>query len=698
MLSGLSSPPPRGDGAAVLPPGGLKYIQPTLATYFASAWPTRCETGRTTRLLTPPPGITQAVAAPQQPTSSARTERSLLSQRERICVAIAVVGIVLVYAWSGRYWVDSVDEGYFLDLSQRVLEGAQPYKDFATYYTPGIFYLFALAFKVFGTNLLVIRYLMAAIHGAIALLMYRLTRRVAPWPIAWLPFAIVAAFDSWPIETEPHPSWPSLLMCLLTLEVLMRHHASGRLRLLALAGATAGVAYLFKQNIGAFTAIGVGGYILLRPRTPSGRLLQALQVGFAVGVAALVTVLMRELLDPLSAGALWLPLVVTLAILAWRAIRGSTEAEGSVIPEVGTAMGAFATVTLLWLVPLVIAIGPSQTPLGLFVGDVNQTAIATSFAAFTGGVRPFLLALIWLSTLVALTRRRVIAAGLLSVMVLLLPLWQGPRDLLTHDPLFIGPVTWFDDALGTLHLYLPSVGVWAGIAALLTLRARGPLPWYVLFGGLTALTMYPRADTLHAIASSPVALVAGAGALAAVWRNFERCAVWRRVVLTSVLLCVPLGAIAPQIAWRIATVVSPEDNGPRFDYAPLSVDRASVFAPRQTAEDLQGVVRFVDANTPPGEPLLVYPVAPLINFLADRPNPTRFDHYLPGTLTSSELEEAVTELRSGQPKYVVWDHLGVLLWQTDPANRPLTDYIWQCYRQVATFRFYLVLERVDGAC
>src|SRR6266851_2684491 len=115
-----------------------------------------------------------------------------MGKREAASVALGLLMIVAAYAWSGHLWIDLVDEGYFLDLSQRVLDGQLPYRDFTTYYTPGVFYLFALAFKLFGTNLLTIRYLMASLRGLCALLLYGLTRRVAPWPIACLPFLIVA--------------------------------------------------------------------------------------------------------------------------------------------------------------------------------------------------------------------------------------------------------------------------------------------------------------------------------------------------------------------------------------------------------------------------------------------------------------------------------------------------------------------------
>src|SRR5437016_7586697 len=105
-------------------------------------------------------------------------------------LGLAVFG---AYAWSGRAWIDVVDEGYFLDLADRARLGALPYRDFSTYYTPGIFYLFAAVLKVFGASVLPIRYLMAALRAAAAVLMFGLTRRVAPWPWALVPVVVLVA-------------------------------------------------------------------------------------------------------------------------------------------------------------------------------------------------------------------------------------------------------------------------------------------------------------------------------------------------------------------------------------------------------------------------------------------------------------------------------------------------------------------------
>lgn len=621
------------------------------------------------------------------------------SAREAWLVMLVVAGIVAVYAWSGHFWVDLVDEGYFLDLSQRVLNGALPYRDFSTYYTPGIFYLFAAAFKIFGTNLLVIRYLMAIMRGLCALLLYVLSRRVAPWPLAWLPFILIFLFDAWPIETEPHPSWPSVLACLLTMECVVRHMRTRQLYWLALAGAAAAVAYFFKQNIGAFTAIGLGGYVLLRPRGQASAWLRASQVAFVVATAALVTIVMREGLDPLSFGGLWLPVMVILGVLLYRAVHDAPEVDGSVLLDTLVSGGSFGLVTAAWLIPLLVALGPGQTPLGLFVGEVNQASIATAFANFTPGIPPLLVAAIWIAAAGVMRRQsrwQVLGIALaLTAVALALPIWQGPRDVLTDDPLFQPVVGWLDVNFGTLSLYLPSMAVWGSIAAVLAFGARGtPLPYFVLFGGLTSLTMYPRADMLHSIVSSPAALVAGAGSLALVYRGFVG---WRRTILMATLVLLPIVAVAPWLAWRVATVVSPEDTGKRLDYEALGIGSAPVLIPRLAAEDTRDVVAYLDAGTPPGAPIFVYPVAPLFNFLADRPNPTPFDHFLPGTLTSSDFDEVIADLQAARPRYVMWDDNGVQMWVTDPANRPLSDYIWSCYHEVAAFHPYLVLERnLDG--
>src|SRR5687768_6217483 len=62
---------------------------------------------------------------------------------EHLAVALVAVLVLAAHVWAGQFGIDPVDEGYFLSLADRVHQGALPYRDFDTYYTPGVFYLYA---------------------------------------------------------------------------------------------------------------------------------------------------------------------------------------------------------------------------------------------------------------------------------------------------------------------------------------------------------------------------------------------------------------------------------------------------------------------------------------------------------------------------------------------------------------------------
>ncbi|HEV7663145.1 MAG TPA: hypothetical protein VGQ62_06385, partial [Chloroflexota bacterium] len=54
-----------------------------------------------------------------------------------------------------RVGIDDLDEGYFAQQAVRILHGQVPYRDFATFYTPGLAYLHAGVFAVLGEPSLV---------------------------------------------------------------------------------------------------------------------------------------------------------------------------------------------------------------------------------------------------------------------------------------------------------------------------------------------------------------------------------------------------------------------------------------------------------------------------------------------------------------------------------------------------------------
>lgn len=617
-------------------------------------------------------------------------------RRETLAVALLATATFLAYAWSAHFWVEQVDEGYFLDMADRVVRGELPYRDFTTYYTPGIFYLFAATFKLFGANLLWPRYLMALLRVATLLLTYGLARRVAPWPIALLPFVVLALLDHWPIEPEPHPSWPAIVLCLATMECAARHFQSGRPIWLALAGVCAALSFLFKQNIGAFTAIALGGYIVLRPRVPLSAAMKTVQVLFALGAAAAVTMLMLPAIDALFVACLLLPFFAALALALWPSLHTPTGSRFDGLRQVTRegllAAALFCVVTAAWIVPLAVALGPRNVPFNLFLGSINEASIATPLDPLSPGIHVVALIAIWVPVLLVRTRQTLIAAILLSALFPLLPIHLGRRDPVTTDALLAAPSAWLDVNFGTWNVYLPALAAWAGIVAVAATKASGPAIWYLLFGVSASLALFPRADTLHALVVGPPIFVASAYALACVWTSV------RRPILLAALAIVPVLAIAPQVAWRLATIVGPEKGQPRLAYASLDLPRAPVDVPELWAADLRDTVAYIDVHTSPGDPILAYPVNPIFNFLADRPNPTRFDHFIPGTLTDDDFHKVIASIEQARPRYLIWDHLNVLLYATDPINRPLSDYIFTCYREVQAYNRYLVMERRNDAC
>jgi len=207
--------------------------------------------------------------------------------------------------------------------------------------------------------------------------------------------------------------------------------------------------------------------------------------------------------------------------------------------------------------------------------------------------------------------------------------------------------------------------------------------------------MYPRVDTLHAMFAGPPLFVVGAWALWRAWRALTgQAGRLLGAAVFAALLVVPAAAVAPHAYWRYVTIVHADPRAPvPPPYIPLGLERAPVLAPRHIAESIRGAVDFLQAGTALGEPVFAYPAVPLFNFLADRPNPTRFDHFLPGALTPEDLAQVVASLEAARPRYVIWDHGGVVYWHTQTANAPLSDYIWRCYAQVANFTPYLILER-----
>ncbi|HET6316124.1 MAG TPA: hypothetical protein VFG86_06685 [Chloroflexota bacterium] len=430
--------------------------------------------------------------------------------------------------------LDDLDDGYFAQQAMRIVHGQIPYRDFESLYTPGLAYVHSALFSVLGGPfMLAPRVLSLAFRVTLAALLYVLARPLVRQPLwAALPSAVVLlGFDAAPTRWEPHPGWPSTVLCVLTAWCAAH---SGSRRWLIGSGLAAGAAYAFKQNAGALILLAL--VLHFRRRAP-------------------------------------LPLL------------------------------GFAAITLMWLVPLTVAIDGRVERLAPFVGAVNQAGLASPpeptvaipVACLIGGI-----------------------------------LCRGDR------------------------------------------RER----WYLLAGACLLATQYPRADTVHLAWSAPLLLVVGASVLSRLRLPYAL-----GLLGAAVILCLPsLRVRFDSVRQASTTLIGvPYANGLR--------------APAETWADLINIVAEIQKRTVAGEPIFVYPTSPLLYVLAERPNPTRFDHLNPGAATATQIEQTIATLDSENVKLVVESAFWQAAWGPPGNNVPLEAWLDARFHEVARFGPYSIRVR-----
>jgi len=162
------------------------------------------------------------------------------------------------------------DEGLVLQAGARIASGQWPYRDFWTNYAPGQPLLIAGLDRVFGVSLLSWRILRVALDATVSLLAYRLARRQASEPLALAAWLAVAGAMAFPTGPGPNPA---------ALALALGAVLAARSAPLA-AGALAGLAVLFRIEVGVAAAVGL---LLV---APPGR--RAAALGASMGVAVLV--------------------------------------------------------------------------------------------------------------------------------------------------------------------------------------------------------------------------------------------------------------------------------------------------------------------------------------------------------------------------------------------------------------------------
>jgi hypothetical protein len=203
---------------------------------------------------------------------------------------------------------------------------------------------------------------------------------------------------------------------------------------------------------------------------------------------------------------------------------------------------------------------------------------------------------------------------------------------------------------------------------------RPVLVWYVMAGWFLFLTEFPRMDALHLVWSAPLLLVVGAIAL-------DGLPAQAGVLALSALVLATL----PILDWRTDWISQSRVTISGVPYAD------GLLVPARTRDDLTGLIDDVQRRTAPGEPIFVYPTEPLVYVLAERPNPTRYDHLYPGAAPPDEIQTVIQQL-SGV-RVVVTSDFWPPFFGPVGDNAPLEAMLADDYHEVTHFGAYHVLER-----
>jgi 4-amino-4-deoxy-L-arabinose transferase-like glycosyltransferase len=140
------------------------------------------------------------------------------------------------------------DEGYFMFMGKSVLNGSIPYIDYTDNKPPGIWYLMAFTFLVFGKSIYAAKGILYAVNALSALILYLIGKELRYKKIGiisslfFLVGMLIPAFEGFRVYTEPFLSFFSLLGLLFFIKG--REQKS----YLIACGAAVGMATLFKQT------------------------------------------------------------------------------------------------------------------------------------------------------------------------------------------------------------------------------------------------------------------------------------------------------------------------------------------------------------------------------------------------------------------------------------------------------------------
>jgi hypothetical protein len=255
---------------------------------------------------------------------------SVKPSRDRVFLALVLLVSALYMARElKRGWVPP-DEGTLAESADRVLRGELPHRDYHEAYTGGLAYVNAAAFRVFGTNLASMRYMLFLFFLAwVPAVYYAASRFVSP-PVASAVTLLAVAWGP-PNYAAAMPSWYNLFFATFGLAALLRYIQIQTGRWLLIAGFCGGISFLFKL-LGLYFVAGALLFLLFRKQlspsaAPADRRERVWYRGFLLTsmllYEALVFGLLRHLANAATYLYYWVPNLAVGATIVWQEFHAS---------------------------------------------------------------------------------------------------------------------------------------------------------------------------------------------------------------------------------------------------------------------------------------------------------------------------------------------------------------------------------------
>jgi hypothetical protein len=558
---------------------------------------------------------------------------------------VALASGALLWVFLTRYWYPT-DDGLYAHVAERLLAGEVLHRDVQDIHPGYIHIVHALAFRLFGVDLLSLRYPLALAGVLQASLAYVLLQRRSE------PLAVIGSLAATALGIvqfgSPTANWYALAIT-VGLVVWLTTTPSERPGRVAVAGVLLGAVTMFRHLSGVWTAMGVIVLLLVeesrrRPDRQAG-IAKCVTAVMLIGVIGYVATNRETEPGGFVLIALW-PIVL-LSWMAWCVAAGNratiqlltTLAAGAAIPAVPIVVYHLANASLDVMVRDIAVAAARETGLEFFgngwygvlpFAGAAQAVSAMDPGRIANGWYWAVLPLLWAANGAIVIRGVVRGADLNDLTPGLLAMFYAMVSLYLEGP---------------LYLYY-SIGV--TLLSLLWMAASGSAARRIVWGA-TATALSLVALVFHAGQSrhrTPVEILQGAR-VTAIW-----------------------------------------------DLAESGLDRCTLRLDPSDRAVYRKVVSAIQAETPADGSMLALPNNAELYFLSRRRNVSRFYNAALGVQTPGDLEALQHVLAADPPSIVTFK-------SDDKYNTPLVlramDDIRRSYERFGVIDGIEVYRRRPGA-